>query len=104
MHNAFVFIIIISALWFYWFILYRFQHNKDRAKFTFEYKRLRELLFVLILKKEDRIKLFNKEVQVVDEKTLKEYTRLLIQYTEDNKINGVKEKMWIWDEKIDLKT
>lgn len=103
LQNTFIFIIVISILWIYWLLIYRFQHNRERAKFTFEYKRLRELLFVLILKKEDRIKLFNKEVQVVDEKTLKEYTTLLIQYAEDNKINGVKERMWIWDEKIDLK-
>lgn len=98
LYSFIVIILIISVLWFYWLALYRITYNQQRDKLTFDYQRLRNLLFTLILK-EDKIKLFNQEIQVVDEVTLKKYTVLLIQYAEKNNINNVKEVMWLWDEK-----
>ncbi len=89
-------LLIVSALWFYWLILYRIPYIRQRDKFSFEYKRLRNLLFTLILK-DEKIKLYNLEMQVVDENTLKEYTVLLIEYAEKNKIHCVKNTMWLWD-------
>lgn len=88
--------LIVSALSFYWILLYRRPYILQRDKFSFEYKRLRDLLFTLILK-DEKIKLYNLEMQVVDENTLKEYTVLLIAYAEKNKIYGVKNTMWLWN-------
>lgn len=94
-------ILIISVLWFYWLILYCIPYNRKLNELTFQYKRLRDFLSTILLK-DEKIKLFNQEIQVVDENTLKEYISLLLEYTNNYKINGVKEVMWIWEERTNI--
>lgn len=96
--NILTVFVIISILWFNFLLSYRLYYNKERSLFAYQYKRLRDLLFVLISNEDDKVKLFNKEIKVSDKDSLKEYFVMLIECSEKYQIDGVRSRVWLWDD------